>query len=546
MLRKNDNPFPMITRLLFLGILIFCVSFVKGQSNVKVTLGKPYPVIDAPKKSYFRRGNEILALKLQRSGFTLQKFNTATLAFQSIKLYDDFPKNFAVEDIVNIKESYYVFYSSWDGENEQLFVREIEFSTGQFKGPAKKIISVPEKISGSQAQNGFFRFSVSDKFNLYFSSDSSALLIQYRLKPKKRADSKSYEVIGSYIYNGKMQEQWHAQFTMPYTEKKMNTLDYSVDSKGNMYMVISVYKDETTDEKKRGDDNANYTLEVLKYSPSSGEPVHSKIDLDDTFLHTVWLYENKAKNYMICTGFYNSGNKLNSVDGVLMCKLGNDGKFYDKVTHPIPLSILNQNASRKEINKNLRAEKNDKAEFKNLSLRQVLIQEDGSILLMSEQVYVRSHYVSNGRGGGTYYYTYHYNDMLITKIKADGKLAWMQKLAKTQTGQAGQGGMSFRYIKGKNAHSFIFLDNEKNKDLRPDEEPAGHVDGAGGFITSYNINDKTGEVTKSYMVNLRDVNGMAVHQFLPSRIIPDSNGIFIFEAYKKGKEDILIKVESDF
>lgn len=535
----------MIRRFLFLVTLTFFGPLSRGQSNVNVSLGKPYLVIDALQKSYFRKGNEILAVKLQPKGFILQKFNATTLAFQSVKVYDDFPKNFVVEDIVDFKESYFVFYSSWDGENEQLFTREIDFSTGQFKDKGTKIISVPEKISGSQAQNGFFRWRTSDKFTLYFSGDSSAMLVQYRLKPKKRADSKSYEVIGSYVYNKGMKEQWHAEFTMPYTEKKMNTLDYSVDSRGNVYIVISVYKDETTDEKKRGDDNVNYTLEVLKYSQVSAEPVKSRVELEDKFLHTIWLYENRAKDYMICTGFYNSGNRPNNVDGVLMCKLGKDGRIYDKASHPIPLSILNQNAGRREINKNLRAEKNDKAEFRNLSLRQVLIQDDGSFILMSETVYVRSHYVSNGRGGGTYYYTYHYDDMLITKINGDGNLAWMQKLAKTQTGKAGVGGMSFRYIKGKNTHSFIFLDNEKNKDLRPTDEPAGHVDGAGGFITSYNINDKTGEVTKTYMVDLRDVKGVPVYQFKPSRIIPVSDGVFIFEAYKKAKEDILVRVESD-
>ncbi len=501
-----------------------------AQTGVNITLGKPYPVIDADVKIYFRKGNEILSVKNENRKFTLQKFDALKLTALKTKVYEDFPKNFQLEGIKKVRDSYYVFYSLYENENEQLFVREIDFAGGQFKSAARKIITVPEKISGS-------------KFNFYFSSDSSTMLVQYRVKPDVRDDSKSYETIGAYVYSEDLKEQWHDSFKMPYTEKKMNTLDYSVDSNGRVYMVISVYKDDSTDKKKRGEDEANYVLQILKYNGPAKQPIKTKVEVADKFIHTIWLYENSAQDYMICAGFYNSGKNASSVDGILTLKLGYEDKAYDIVAHPIPLAILNQNATRKEKRKNGKDEDDSKGEFKNLILDGVEIQKDGSVILMSEQYYTKSHYTSNQNGGGSSYISYHFEDILVAKIEANGSLAWMKKLPKTQMGLRGQGGMSYRFFKGEGTHHFVFVDNERNKDLTPDEPPAIHSDGKGGFITRYTIDDKTGDVSKVYMVNLRDVKGVEVYQFWPGRTILYGFDTFIFEAYKKGKEDMLIKMQ---
>jgi hypothetical protein len=520
----------MNLKLISAAALVVCSFFANAQTKgVDITLGKPYPVVDAETKLYFREGNEILSIKNQDRKFTIQKFDAVKLTALKIRVYEDFPKKFQIEGIRRVKDAYYVFYSLYENENEQLFAREIDFASGQFKGTATKIVTVTEKLSGG-------------KFNFQLSYDGSMLLVHYRLKPDVRDDSKSFETIGTYVFDQNLKEQWHDQFKMPYTEKKMNTLDYSVDSDGSVYMVISVYKDDTTD--KRGDDDkANYTLQILKYTGPSKAPIKTKVEVADKFIHTIWLYENGPKDYMICAGFYNSGTSSKNVDGIIAFKLGKEDKAYDMVTYPIPLEILNQNATRKEKRKNGKDGDDSKGEFKDLVFDGVKIQEDGSLLLMSEQFYTKTHYTSNGNGGGSSYTTYHYEDMLVTKISADGSLAWMKKLPKTQMGTRGMGGMSYRYFNGAGTHHFLFLDNEKNKDLSPDEPPAVHADGRGGFLTRYTIDDKTGDITKVYMVDLRDVKGIEVYQFWPGRTVLFGDDTFIFEAYIKGKEDILIKMQ---
>ena len=533
-----------MSKKLFFSFVLLCWSLsTLAQITADITVGKPYDVIDSGIKHYFIQGNNIVTVKIEKKKLILQKLNAATLALESVKEYEDFPKNSLIEKITQFKNSYYVFYSWYNNYTEHLLAREIDITTGQFKGEGKNIISFSEKLAGSIGKNGFFGVEVYDKYNFFYSYDSSKLMVQYRQKPAKKLDSKNYDIIGSTVFSEDLTPQWEGEFTMPYTEKKMNILDYSVDSHGNVYMVVKVYKDNSTDERKRGKDEANYALELFKFSAPSGELTKTNVALADKFIHTLWMYEDSKKENMVCTGFYNSGDVSENADGILMFKLGSDGKYFDMTTHPIPIDVLNLNAGKKAIRKNERKEDDDRAEFEDLRFLEARIQKDGSILLISEQQYEIRHTTTSGQGRTSSYMSYHRDNILVTKIEANGTLAWMKKLPKRQRGASPGGGMSFKYIPGDGVHNFIFLDNEKNKVLNTIDIPDQYYDPKNGYLTSFTIDDKTGTVKKTYLVDLRNVKGIEVYQFLTTRIMPYGNNTFIFEAYKKGKEDVLVKVQ---
>ncbi|MES2734121.1 MAG: hypothetical protein V4714_20405 [Bacteroidota bacterium] len=537
--------------LLILLLLIQVVTFgqVKLSKNLTVTLGTPYPVIDARSKYYFHQGDEMLSIKITKKEIILQKLNDKKLSFIKVKAYDDMPDNYEVERIFKLGKRYYLFYSLWDKKNEveQLFSREIDFAKGTFIDAGKRILKIEGKIVSSFTSSSFLDMSVSvtliDKFSFNASSDSSKILIQSRLKPEIKNDSKSYDIISMNVFNQNLDPVWSKEIKMPYTEKKMNNIDYSIDSEGNAYILTTVYNDNTTDIKKNRNGDANYHIELLRIKANTSTIAITPIEVADKFINKIWLYEN-PNNYMICAGFYNKGKNLDNADGIILFKVGKEGKAYDVATYEIPVSVLNQYTSKRNQRRNERNEDKDKAEFKDLDLRELIIEKDGSILLIGEQYYVTEYRSASSTGmmSGRVQYIYHYNDMLVTKIDAAGKLAWMKKLPKRQKGGVGIGGMSYQYIRGEDNHYFLFLDNEKNTDLLPDEIPSTHVDGAGGFLTAYAVNNSRGEIIKTSILNTRDVEGIVVAQFWPNKIVPVAASTFVFEAYKKNKEDILIKV----
>lgn len=508
-----------------------------GQADV--TVGKPYAVVDAQHKFYFYKGKEILTVKLTKNSVILQKLNADNLLFQKTKLYDDIGKGYQLENVLNFAGRYYLFYSKEDGDVEQMFAREINFKEGTFFTAAVELLRVNHRISGDPMQ--VYRQGVYGKYSFTLSGDSSTLLIQYRMKPDVKRDSKNYDIIGFNVYDGKMKNLWSKEVTMPYTEKKMDILDYTVDRSGNAYATAKVYEDENREKEKEDENAPNYAIELLKISAKTQTLSKHPVAVPNKFLQSLRLFES-PKGDLVGAGFYNLDSKRRTADGVFFFNISKEMKVSNTATHEIPISLLNQNASAKTQRKNERKEDKDKAELENIYLDHVSIEADGSMLLVAEQFFITTRTTYSSTGGSTTTYIYNYNDMWITKISAAGKLLWMKKLPKLQQG-GGPGGMSYHFFRTKESYNLIFIDNKKNIKLTPDKTPARHIDGLGGFLTAYQVNVTSGEVSKALLLDTDDVKGMEIYQFTTKRIIATGPREFVFEAYKKKKEDVLIKVK---
>jgi hypothetical protein len=132
--------------------------------------------------------------------------------------------------------------------------------------------------------------------------------------------------------------------------------------------------------------------------------------------------------------------------------------------------------------------------------------------------------------------------LLVSKINPDGKVTWMKKIPKNQKGMFELGGLSHAYFNANNNHYFVFLDNIKNIDLSLDKAPAQHLDGQGGYLTAVKIADSNGTLTKESVLNAREVEDFEIFQFATNRVFKTSEDSFMFEVYKKKKEDVMIKV----
>jgi hypothetical protein len=537
--------------LFFLSFLACSCHILIAQTNPIITFGEPYKVVKAKTKYYLINRSEIIAIKVEEEQMIVQKLNVATLAQEKKSSYL-FPESNKIELVTPFGGSHYLFYS----KGQQLFYREIDFSQGILEEPQMIVSNNERKI---QPVVGIRAYSLKrgNKFSFSFAYDSSKMLIHYTLKPKERNDSKNFEIVGTHVFGKNLVEQWSSQLTMPYTEKKITILDYSIDSQGHVYFVNKVYKDDTTDEIKSGTNLINYYLEILKYKLPDEPPSHSAINLEDKFIQTLWLYESNTKDYMIGAGFYFTNKSTvefnflrgvsfsSSADGLFLFKLGMDGEPFDKVTHPIPLSILNQSITRWQQSKlEVKEKEEGNAEFQNLKLRNLIVQNDGTIVLQSEQYFVELvHHYGGPYGGNTNTVISECNDILVAKIERDGTLAWMQKLPKRQKGGENMGGMSFHYLKDQGSHHFIFIDNQKNKDLNLTDVPKTYKEGSGGYMMDYTIEDKTGQVMKTAILNVMNVKGIELFYCWPRRILTSGNGTFVFEAYVQAKEDVLIKVD---
>lgn len=541
----------MIKKLLF--YLLFSLQILQGYSQkelsneYKYEVSSPYKVRDADSKIYFSQGNEVMAIKFDKHIY-IQKFNADKPEFISEKEFENkkvFPKKHIFEAVEEINNRFYVFYSLYDkdSEKEQLYAQEIDFAKGEFTGSARLLFEVQEKITLTSFSEAGYKFSILPTL------DKKSFLVKYRRKPEFKNDKKSFDIIGLYSFDGNLNKISNTEITMPYTERRMDNLDYQIDNKANLYMLTKVYHDDSNDDKKsRNDTIANYHIELFTLRTDSDKMNITKIENKDKFITRLWMFDLPNGGSFI-GGYYNNGKGKNfdeNCDGIILFKIKEDGTLANQFTYEIPLDLINEYKTEKEQKKNAKKEeKGEGAKITNLKLKDLVMHKDGSIIIAGEQEYtvtITTNSFSNGRMSTHTSTSYFFTDIIVTKINPDGKLGWMKKIPKFQRGGGGQGGMSYKFFSNETDNFFVFLDNVKNIDLPLDKSPALHMDKYGGYLTAVKINDESGEITKGSILNAREIEDFELYQFSTNRLIKTSNTTFILEAYKKKKEDVMIKV----
>ena len=511
---------------------------VKLSKDFSYEVSKPYKVVDGM-KSYFSRDGEILAVKYGRGKFHFQKFSGEKLNEVKHNIVEK-GEGFTPESYIEYAGHYYFFFSRWNKAQgtEQLFVREIDFDKANWAGKERLLIKVKGKIAGG------FNFgtlllsstlSAKGKFNFDKSYNEKRFIVQYRMNPKTKSDAINKDVIGMHVYSPNMEEVWSKQVEMPYTEKKMNNVGYTIDEKGNTYILAEVFR--TDKAKKIIKGKLNYDLELIRVNADDQSLSSFKIQLKDKFIKNINFYEGKDGGITIA-GYY--GNSPRSgTDGIFLYKLDEDGELANESTYEIPVDVMKLYMSDRAQGRMEKKDGEKDYSMPNMVLREIVYGDDGSITLFGEKYYVVSHY--NSKTGQTTY-TYYYQEILAARIDADNELVWMKKLPKNQKGSSPRGGMGYYVIDQKDYQYVLFLDNVKNIELPMNKYPKTHVDGRGGFLTGFKIDKETGKTEKISILDTKDAKGIALYQFNTGRITEVEEGVIAVECYKKKKEDVMLKI----
>ena len=498
-------------KYLFLLLISFCSVVCYAQSKkFSFKLGSEYGL---PRKSedLFFLGNDkdgIVNLSLKKDELNILRFDPKTLNQTAEKRIElpELTKNFNSEIVADFGTNYYWIHSDWDkkDEIEMLYYDKIEVNTGKITSSNNKLIETG-KMAGTPTSNGFYSYRIDNKYQFNFDADHKKLLVSYRLIPEERNDKKNYDKVGLYVFDENMKKIWGSEFTMPYTEAIMDNEDFSIDSKGNAYMLAKVYDSEKRKEVDKETGMAGYHFEVLKFIKDNKKIINTTISIDDNFIKETSIIENSLHEMVIaCT--YSKKAKRSGTDGIFLAVMNQEGKInkFKNGYYEFPLAELEKFESARNKRK---MERKKDYEAPNLKVRNVTVESDGSVFIACEEYYVVQNTYTDSRGITHTTYTYYYEDILGAKINAAGNFEWLRKIPKKQRGSAGTGTMSFKLVSDASGYYFLFLDNIKNMELAEDEVPKYHVDGFGGQVVVVRIDNK-GAVSKELLFDTRDEDVM--------------------------------------
>lgn len=261
-------------------------------------------------------------------------------------------------------------------------------------------------------------------------------------------------------------EEWRER---PYPADEYEVECSYQEHDGTRYMVVRKYPEKREQKARKREGMPSYDMVLVVYDKGIGKPSLHPIEAGGRFLQDLRMVLMEDKNEIICAGFY--GNKGDwAVRGAYVLRLDRGTKAvkhesYKEFDRDFITSYMTEKEEKKATKK--AEKKGESLELYEYDLDEIVLREDGGMVLVGEQYYMYTTTVctTNQNGGQTCRTVFHYiyNDIIAVSTDAEGNITWAVKIPKRQH-TANDGGYYSSYamaVKGNRMY-FVFNDNGKN------------------------------------------------------------------------------------
>ena len=348
------------------------------------------------------------------------------------------------------------------------------------------------------------------------------------------------------LINENLEVVWSAELSFKYASENFYCRDIDFGSDGNFYFFLSSFEEPifTSDSVTQRDFIDSHAENmVLKLDTSTGiadrkifNTNNKSLAVDYFGLHN----SNVVVSGLELDDFVNSDNDV--------VQITKNYFGFNASEHPIDTLIEFFNVSKDVLNMferpNLR---NDiSAPVLNVFDRVSNWQFhpiDNGIVIIGEQEYSEEYNTADNHGSSVVERERRIRgDILICKIGFGNESSWFTKIGKFERSSGVfTEEFSFKFIPtDSGVHYLVFEDDQNNSNLTERDVPAIFYSNTPGEVVSYEINNKTGELNRKLLVDLKPLN---LFHFNPSGTVVFNEDYLVGEVYKKGNEDVLIKIK---
>ena len=269
-----------------------------------------------------------------------------------------------------------------------------------------------------------YKLSNAGSFGLNWSLDSNKLMVLYDLP----VDKDKPERFGFHVFDSDLNQTWKREVELPYSEKRFKVAQQIVDEEGSVYVIGRYYNNPNWAMQAQPD----FDLTVLIYHKEQEEPVEHRLDVGQD-LPVELRAAVVPSGDMICTGFYAKKGQKGLKGAYYMRVDRNTGSIVSNSTMPFTPAFIRLGMTDKEEQRSKRKSGAGKAvNEERYSLNELIVAEDGGVVLVAEREYITVHTVGSGENQSTVT-KYHYDDIVLIQVTPEGSIAWADKIPKAHT-----------------------------------------------------------------------------------------------------------------
>ena len=282
-------------------------------------------------------------------------------------------------------------------------------------------------------------------FTVLLSHDSSKILV-FRFEPYEKKANQRFNLK---VLNRDLGTIWEKHVTLPFEDADVTISDGTVTGNGKVYILAKFQHEQSA--VKHGMPTFKYYIYGFSAEKDKKQEEY-EIGLGDKIIKSIG-FKTDRENNLLCAGFY-SNKDIDKYNGSFFFKLGGKNNSV--------LAKGAQDFSKDFIAKFVGDSKAQKADGLSGAtayvpfLKSILTRKDGGFTVISEISY--NTYLD---GGATYFSS---NAIFVSKINADGSLAWNSMVPKYQNTK-NDGGEFNSYSMAEYGDKLFFIYNDDPKNL---------------------------------------------------------------------------------
>jgi hypothetical protein len=290
------------------------------------------------------------------------------------------------------------------------------------------------------------------------SNDNSKMILSVEIPSKDRKSPNKYAFK---VFDANFHELWSREYEFPYENRFFSLKSVRIDNQGNVYCLGRVDTDAWFNKREGA---PTYSYHIYHFNANNAQPLDIPVKVANYFIADIKM-EIAENGEIVCGGFYSKMN-VRGLEGIFSLTLDETSKqIKQQAFTAVPIETVVENRA-SQVQKRL---KNKEATGKNVelydyNLDNLLLKPEGGFVLVGEQFFVTTYTNQINNDGGTQtHYVYHYNDIVVFNVAANGELLWTKKIGKRQISVDDGGAFSsYALVVGSDKLHFIFNDNVEN------------------------------------------------------------------------------------